>query len=84
MIAGLMYAVSYWIQRGPVGGEKLPPVGAGAGDTGGANALGEARRRAHQDRATSPPVSEPTDADPPAPGQPDAPPDADEPPDNDD
>lgn len=42
LIAGLLYAVAYFIQAGPKTGEKPPAVGAGAGETGGANAIGEA------------------------------------------
>lgn len=39
LIAGLMYAVAYSIDHGPAWNPKR--VGAGAGDTGGANAIGE-------------------------------------------
>eukprot|EP01026_Neomeris_dumetosa_P066580 TRINITY_DN64578_c0_g1_i5.p5 TRINITY_DN64578_c0_g1~~TRINITY_DN64578_c0_g1_i5.p5 ORF type:complete len:105 (+),score=15.80 TRINITY_DN64578_c0_g1_i5:384-698(+) len=44
LIAGLMYAVAWSIDHGPAEGQKRDPVGAGAGDTGGANAIGEALR----------------------------------------
>ena len=39
LIAGLMYALAYSIDHGPAWNPKR--VGAGAGDTGGANAIGE-------------------------------------------
>ncbi len=44
LIAGLMYAVAWSIDHGPVEGQPREPVGAGGGDTGGANAIGEALR----------------------------------------
>ncbi len=50
MIAGLMYAVSYWVDHGPAGGWRPERVGAGAGETGGANAIGELRKKHDKDR----------------------------------
>lgn len=48
LVAGLMVAVFVSLQDGGI--EKMQPVGAGAGDTGGANAIGEYfSHRAHHE-----------------------------------
>lgn len=47
LIAGLMWVVVIWMKSGPLGGWNPPRVGAGAGDTGGANAIGEAIEKSH-------------------------------------
>ncbi len=64
LIAGLMYAVAYSIDHGPAWNPKR--VGAGAGDTGGANAIGEyLRRRDREDSDSEEPETKDDSADDP-------------------
>ena len=54
MIAALMYSVTYWVNHGPAGDWHPQHIGAGAGHTGGANAIGEALEHKHPPKPTKP------------------------------